>query len=814
MRYYNLKLYTLLCLAYLIAGKAVGQDFAKRFKLDLPDTLQTGKVNWGDLDNDGLLDVVVNTIGTSGRAYVVFVRTDTTALPIVNSVQEIPKHSAIELMDYNRDNLIDVLIAGETYADPTQVFLNKGNFTFELYPVFANAFSIFRFADLDNDGQLEWIVNVPTDSGTYVRILKNHNGTWNYAGDGWKMQASDIKILPGDGEGFSDLFLSGRVNEDSLFTGVLRGEDDLTFAIAANEAWIGKGHVVDVNGDGLNDIQFAGKDKSGMSVTKQWLGLVDETFSVSDVGHVYDSVSMFLADFNSNGVPDISYHAITASGDTINIIQYDNAAAPFILPHRKVVAQQFGDYEHDGDLDLVQLVDESDTLRLVYLLNNASENEGPTLDLNKLAALGFLEHIFLYWDEAIDDFTPSKSITYDLGFKNKDGDILAAEFDVLNTRRLKPTGGNNGSQHFKLLKHVAVENFFWTVQAVDNALHTHVGGKGTCTGGGADGIESCSETDYTQKEIKACSGEVVSLSSPPDALWFSFKDGFLGIKSSYEINVNSADTIFYFDRNKPSCGGITAFLVSIDDKPRVVKMPDVLTCENKPVELTIEDGWSVSWSSMNTGLLGTTSTITYSTSLEDSVFATMNNGKGCTLLRKRAIKFSKAVVDATPQQVKIMKGDFVTLSVTGATQYTWSPTVGLDDPATDHPIASPILTTMYWVTGTDSIGCTSRDSIMVFVEETGFIPNLFTPNGDAVNDELKVFGLPSAKEFSLKIYNREGSILFQTNDVATAARGWDGKHKGVEQPGGVYYWKVAGLLQSGEKLLLNGKESGSVVLIR
>jgi hypothetical protein len=44
--------------------------------------------------------------------------------------------------------------------------------------------------------------------------------------------------------------------------------------------------------------------------------------------------------------------------------------------------------------------------------------------------------------------------------------------------------------------------------------------------------------------------------------------------------------------------------------------------------------------------------------------------------------------------------------------------------------------------------------------------------------------------------------------------GWDGTVRGVQQPGGIYYWKVNGETSSGGKLMLNGKSSGSIVLIR
>jgi len=95
------------------------------------------------------------------------------------------------------------------------------------------------------------------------------------------------------------------------------------------------------------------------------------------------------------------------------------------------------------------------------------------------------------------------------------------------------------------------------------------------------------------------------------------------------------------------------------------------------------------------------------------------------------------------------------------------------------------------------------------------VPTLFTPNDDGQNDALKIFGLVSANDFTFAIYNREGSLVFKTSDLAEAVQqGWDGTVNGKKQPGGVYFWKVKGSLTTGRKVLLNGKESGSIVLIR
>jgi gliding motility-associated-like protein len=117
--------------------------------------------------------------------------------------------------------------------------------------------------------------------------------------------------------------------------------------------------------------------------------------------------------------------------------------------------------------------------------------------------------------------------------------------------------------------------------------------------------------------------------------------------------------------------------------------------------------------------------------------------------------------------------------------------------------------------GYDSLDCTDSATVSVIVEGAGFIPNLFTPNDDGKNDFLKVYGMPTVKKFSFSIFNREGSLIFKTTDVSEAVqRGWDGTKNGAIQPPGVYFWKVEGEVTSGEQILLNGKESGSVVLVR
>jgi len=90
---------------------------------------------------------------------------------------------------------------------------------------------------------------------------------------------------------------------------------------------------------------------------------------------------------------------------------------------------------------------------------------------------------------------------------------------------------------------------------------------------------------------------------------------------------------------------------------------------------------------------------------------------------------------------------------------------------------------------TDINGCideTSTDitttGVSVFV-----IPNIFTPNGDGVNDELKVI-YENIESFSGFIANRWGEILYDWKSIDT---GWNGRTKGgVSVPEGTYFYVI------------------------
>jgi len=67
------------------------------------------------------------------------------------------------------------------------------------------------------------------------------------------------------------------------------------------------------------------------------------------------------------------------------------------------------------------------------------------------------------------------------------------------------------------------------------------------------------------------------------------------------------------------------------------------------------------------------------------------------------------------------------------------------------------------------------------------IPNIFTPNGDGVNDILRPLSYRYVEKVEIYIYDRWGGLVFETTDPDI---NWDGKHKQTKQlvNDGVYYY--------------------------
>ncbi len=94
----------------------------------------------------------------------------------------------------------------------------------------------------------------------------------------------------------------------------------------------------------------------------------------------------------------------------------------------------------------------------------------------------------------------------------------------------------------------------------------------------------------------------------------------------------------------------------------------------------------------------------------------------------------------------------------------------------------------YAVSAFDLAGNEGDKSAMICVDSCNFyeIPNVFTPNGDDINDRLvaKTSGL--VEKVNFKLYNRYGTLIYETE---VPKIDWDGTYKGNIVSPGVYFYQ-------------------------
>lgn len=144
--------------------------------------------------------------------------------------------------------------------------------------------------------------------------------------------------------------------------------------------------------------------------------------------------------------------------------------------------------------------------------------------------------------------------------------------------------------------------------------------------------------------------------------------------------------------------------------------------------------------------------------------------------------------------------------------YLWEPAASLSCATCASPIASPIDSTLYYVTATDENGCSSTDSTLVAInfspDPAVIAPAAFSPNGDGLHDHFQVQyqGGPLAS-FQLTIFNRWGQKVYDSTDPYQS---WDGYFQEKSVDLGIYIYYTNIVFDDGFQL----RKEGTVMVMR
>jgi gliding motility-associated-like protein len=173
------------------------------------------------------------------------------------------------------------------------------------------------------------------------------------------------------------------------------------------------------------------------------------------------------------------------------------------------------------------------------------------------------------------------------------------------------------------------------------------------------------------------------------------------------------------------------------------------------------------------------------------------------------------LVNETPNITKLTKDDscllsngYIDLSIIGGTlpySYYWNNGGTTED-------LPDLNSGTYIIIVTDNEGCIKSDTIIIednllLCGGSLWLPNIFSPNNDLLNDILYVRGAETAQTFEFIIYNRWGQKVYYSTDPAA---GWDGTFDGKILNDAVFAYLVTATFLDGTDAVL----SGTITLVK
>lgn len=271
-----------------------------------------------------------------------------------------------------------------------------------------------------------------------------------------------------------------------------------------------------------------------------------------------------------------------------------------------------------------------------------------------------------------------------------------------------------------------------------------------------------------------------------------------------------ADTTFTVVLSSPWCTGLQGNF-SLSPKPRPdepLPATDAPVCIGTPLLLEVlstQNGVVYSWLSPN-GVAATGPAVSLLPSNLDWVgtYTVSPVLDGCPG-QPAALEVNLFVprqVQLPPDTTLCLRNAFPIATDTTFAAYTWHD-------GSMGPTFTPGQSGEFFVQTTDFNGCKSADFITVtLIDCDVFIPNVFTPNGDGMNDAF-VVQFENARYYKMWIYNRWGRLVWESEDGRPF---WDGTHfrNGEACSEGVYFYIAEIISYDG----IDYGRSGNITLIR
>ena len=437
-----------------------------------------------DYNNDNKLDLV-------GSATDVALNNGNGSFILTNLNIQYGRNGLSFWCDYDKDNDADFLLIGwdNLMNRITKIFRNDGN-------------------------------NIFIDIHAGLKVFQEMEiGVWSYAT--WRDYNNDGK---------PDLLITGRDIDNTANTILYRNEGNDVFTestVELTKCSVGSADWADYNNDGLFDLALVGEDINGNAIAHIYrnegselfskvkvnlLGLKQGNISWGDYDNDNDPDLLISGTLNfkyylyiyrndgndkftsvtsmQNGVPSWAGWADYDNDSDLDIISYFptlESAGAYLIRYKNTGDDQFsmdytqtipdywqearfsiGDYDNDGDLDLLFL-HTYDNYCKIYR-NNSNINNTPPSVPSGLNTIRKGTRTYFQWNAASDEETNSSLLTYNVrvGTAPGKGDIVLPMSDLSTGFIRLPGPGSSSADTTFMLDNLPLGTYYWSVQSVDN----------------------------------------------------------------------------------------------------------------------------------------------------------------------------------------------------------------------------------------------------------------------------------------------------------------------------------------------------------
>ena len=465
--------------------------------------LEWGSVSFGDLDNDHDLDLIAAGTGTTGL-YVNECQFDSLHpfWTVPSGLPNLDYEAVTEWGDLDNDGDLDLFLSGRYYDGSehkiSEIYIN-GSATFT--PLNAGLPYLNDPAagwfDYDNDGDLDLAVCGYCDSLSerFTKVYRNDTGVFTdiYA-DITGVSEGDLSWAK-DPNGYSILFVSG-ISQLGGPSAAIYFYDPLwdmfvDSATPMTGVFFGSSVFGDFDGNGFVDLIYCGRNMSSSIQTYLFQNngfmfediiMIDPLFDLPDA----DMGDLYCGDIDNDGDPDLLITGNTDGsafpGGGVPFTQLlENRSAPFMFLFNPIStgiedvylsSTSMGDYDADGDMDiLISGNNGTFPVTKLYKNNNTPHNIDP-LPPEMMNSTPGIDYVSLDWGDGIDDTTTSEALTYNIYIRSaSDSSLVVGPMsDVISGTRMIVAAGNNGQNNSVTIYGLQKGDYLWSVQSVDNSF--------------------------------------------------------------------------------------------------------------------------------------------------------------------------------------------------------------------------------------------------------------------------------------------------------------------------------------------------------